>query len=260
MMAALKAEFRKLLTVRSTYVIALVAFALLAFVSVYVEGYKNGITTTLQGGSLFLAGSIVQHSSLLSIFGAIVALLLATHEYRYNIIMYTLTLARRRSGVLVAKIVAVATYVLVLSLAGGLVGLAGMLIGLHFSGYSLPPQDISLLTYLAKMLVYCEGWGLAGLLLGVLLRNQVAALAVLFIVPGTVEGLLGLLLKEHSVYLPFSALSQVISPPVLQGAVPRMAEPAQITLSPIAGALVFAAYLVVAWAIAWFLFLRRDAN
>jgi ABC-type transport system involved in multi-copper enzyme maturation permease subunit len=261
MIPALKAEFRKLLTVRSTYVIALVAFALLTFVSLYVEGYKNGIAVTAPGGSLFLAGSIVQHSSILSIFGAIVALLLATHEYRYNTVMYTLTLVRRRSNVLVAKIVAVVAYVLVLGITGGLIGLAGMIIGLHLSGHGLPMQDLSLSTYFAKLLVFCEGWGLTGLLLGILLRNQVAALAVLFIVPNTVEGLLSLLLKEHSVYLPFTALSQVVSPPVLAGAVPRqMAESNTITLSPLQGTLVFAAYLVAVWAITWGLFLRRDAN
>ena len=260
MIAALKTEFRKLLTVRSTYVIALVAFALLTFVSLYVEGYKNGGLVTGPGGNLFLAGSIVQHSSILSIFGAIVALLLATHEYRYNTIMYTLTLARRRSNVLAAKLVAVVTYVFVLGVLGGLIGLAGMIIGLHLSGHSLPPQDLSVLTYFAKLLVFCEGWGLTGLLLGILLRNQVAALAVLFIVPNTVESLLSLLLKEHSVYLPFTALAQVISPPVMAGATPRMAESGSIVLSPVKGALVFSAYIAAAWVVAWMLFMRRDAN
>ena len=112
MIPALKAEFRKLLTVRSTYFITLFALALLTFISLYVEGYKNGKDSVAAGGSLYLAGSITQHSGILALFGAIVALLLLAHEYRYSTIVYTFTNARSRSKVLLAKMIVVFTYVL----------------------------------------------------------------------------------------------------------------------------------------------------
>ena len=259
MFRALKAEFRKLLTIRSTYVVAGIAYLLLAFVSLYVEGYKNGPLNTVGAGApLYLAGSIVQHSNILSIFGAIVALLLVTHEYRYSTIIYAFTNTNRRSKVLAAKIVSVASYVFLLVVIGDILGFLFMLAGLHLAGGHLPTQDINLWAYGAKSLFFCEGWALAAMLFAVLLRNQVAALAVLFIVPNTVEGLLSLLLKDKTVYLPFSALSQVISPPTIAGAIGRH-ENLTGSLTPLHGALLFAVYLAGSWIVAWILFIRRDA-
>jgi ABC-2 type transport system permease protein len=258
MMPTLRAEFRKLLTVRSTYVITGIAFVLLVFIAFYGEGYRGGSEAVAGiGASLFLAGSITQHSTILSIFGSIVALLLLTHEYRYNTITYTLTAANRRSKVLAAKIITMAVYVLGLVIIGGLLGLGCMVIGLHLAGQSLPHQDISLLVYFGKMLFFCEGWAMAALLLAALLRNQIAALAVLLIAPNTVEGLLSLLLKQNAKYLPFSALQQVISAPTIQGLSGLLSGN---DLSPLKGGLVFGAYLVAGWIIAWVLFLYRDAS
>jgi len=45
MIPALKAEFRKLLTVRSTYVITGLALLAIGFVSLYAEGIKGGVLT-----------------------------------------------------------------------------------------------------------------------------------------------------------------------------------------------------------------------
>lgn len=255
MIPALKAEFRKLLTVRSTYVIPLIAYALLAFVSFYIEGYKNGKDNTsgpLAGS--FLSNSLVQHASVLSVFGAIVALLLLAHEYRYNTIMYSLTIVNRRSKVLLGKIITIIIYTVVFVLIGDAIGLAGITLGAHFAGVSIPHQNLALLEYFIKSLVFCEGWALAGMLFVALLRNQVAAIVVLFVVPSTVESLLGLLLKENAKYLPFMALSQVVA----------VHFPGEVTLfgtlTPVQGALIFLAYLSGVWAIAWVLFLKRDAN
>ena len=259
MLAALKSEFRKLLSVRTTYVIAAIAFALLAFVSFYIEGYRNGAVNTVgEGAHLFLAGSIVQHANVLSIFGAIVGLLLVTHEYRYSTIVYSLTIVNRRSKVLTAKIVAIVSYVFALVLIGDALGFACMLLGLHVTGHALPSQELNLLEYFTKTLLFSEGWALAATLFAVVLRNQVATIAVLFIVPNTVEGLLSLLLKQNTVYLPFTALSQVVSPPTIGGAIGRHLNETG-SLSPVQGGLLFFSYLLGAWIIAWVLFVRRDA-
>ncbi len=260
MIPALKAEFRKLLSVRSTYVIPLIAYALLAFVLLYIQGYRNGPANTKGfAANLFLANSIVQTGAILSIFGAIVALLLMTHEYRYNTIMYSLTIANRRSKVLLGKVVAIFSYIVAFVALGNLVALGSLLVGLHVSGSTLPHQDFTLLHYFAQTLFYSEAWAFVGLLLAVVLRSQVATIAVLFIVPNTVEGLLSLLLKENSKYLPFTALSQVVAPPAItHGIGTRLVQPASWT--PPEAALLFLAYLLAAWVIAWILFLKRDAN
>lgn len=259
MIPVLKSEFRKLLTVRSSYVIAGIALALLAFVSLYISGYKNGpLNIVGPGEHVFLAYSLVQHANVLSIFGALVAMLLLTHEFRYNTIMYSLTIINRRSKVLAAKIIAVLTYTFALSLVGTIFGFLCMIVGLSLSGHTLPPQTIDYFDYFRKLLFFCEGYSMAALFLAAVLRSQVATIAVFFIVPGTVENLLGLLLKDKTVYLPFSALNQVIQPPALAGLTPESSPLGSLT--PGQGALVFLAYLVVAWIIAWILFLRRDAN
>lgn len=259
MIPALKSEFRKLLTVRSSYVIAGIALALMAFVSLYIEGYKNGpLNIVGPGERVFLAYSIVQHANVLSIFCALVALLLLTHEYRYNIIMYSLTATNRRSKVLAAKIIAALTYTFVLSLVGTILGFLCMMFGLHLSGHALPAQTIDYVDYFRRLLFFSEGYTLAALFLATVLRNQVAAIAVFFIVPNTVESLLSLLLKDKTVYLPFSALGQVIQPPALAGVIREVSGLGSLT--PGQGALVFLAYLIGAWIVAWVLFLRRDAN
>lgn len=259
MISALKSEFRKLLTVRSSYVIAGIALALVAFVSLYIEGYQNGpLNTTGPGAHVFLAYSIVQHANILAIFSALVALLLLTHEYRYNTIMYSLTIINRRSKVLASKIIAVVVYTFVLALIGAVLGFVCMVIGLHLSGHALPAQTIDYFDYFRRLLFFCEGYTLAALFLAAVLRNQVAAIAVFFIVPSTVESLISLLLKDKTVYLPFTALGQVIQPPALSGLTREISSRGSLT--PGQGTLVFLAYLVAAWIIAWVLFLRRDAN
>lgn len=256
MIPALKAEFRKLLTVRSTYVITGLTFLAMGFVSFYAEGLKGGVRTG-PGANLYLASSITEHSTLLSLLGALVALLLFTHEYRYNTIMYTLTAASSRTKVLLAKTIAVATYIFGFVIISGGIGLLGMIMGMAMAGHALPHQDLSILVYFGEMLFYCEGWALAALLFAALLRNQVAAVAVLLIAPNTVEALLSLFLKQHTVFLPFTALNQVIvGPSQLEFSAPS----ATGTLPPIKGALVFLAYLVAGWLVTWYLFVRRDAN
>lgn len=270
MTAAIKAEFRKLLTVRSTYVIALIFLLLSAFFSFYVHGYKDSaaVSGTLSGASrmdhagasLFVSGAITQIASVTSVAGALIALLLLAHEYRYNTIIYTLTASNRRSKVLAAKIIAVLSFVLVYSVIAAAISLALVWAGAALAGNSLPPQDINLLTFFAKCVFFCEAYALAGLLFIALIRNQIGAIAALLILPNTIEGLLTLLLKHNAVYLPFTALTQVIQSPTVQGAAPVHPDPNNLMLSPLKGAIIFSIYLLVGWSIAWYLFLKRDAN
>lgn len=270
MTAALRAEFRKLLSVRSTYVISLIFLLLCVFFAFYVHGYKDSSAVNLMGqspmeraaASLFVEGAITQIASVLAVAAALIALLLLAHEYRYNTIVYTLTATNRRSKVLAAKIIAVLSYVLVYAVVGTAIALAMVWAGAAAAGHPLPHQDLNYPVFFAKIVFYCEAYALAGLLFITLIRNQVGAIAALLILPNTVEGLLTLLLKHNAVYLPFTALSQVVQSPTIKGAV--AVHPARDALSgslpPATGAWVFGVYLVFFWIIAWVLFLKRDAN
>ena len=107
-MQTFKSELKKILTIRSTYILTVGFFLLTATVAFYVHGYKNSSADAAGGASsnIFVASSITQISTTLSVAGAIIALLLAAHEYRHNTIVYTLTASNSRTRVLLSKIAA----------------------------------------------------------------------------------------------------------------------------------------------------------
>lgn len=247
MMATLKAEFRKLLTVRSTYIITAFVTALVIFIAFYVEGWR------LNGASLHdptqLAADVTGALNI-TLFGAIVAILLMTHEYRYDTIMYTLTSSNSRSKVLWSKFIVVSAYALFLAVLIGVLSPVMSYLGVHAHGHALVPQTLHYGNLAWRSLFFGWGYGMAGLLLAALTRNQVASIAALFVIPDLAEQLLSLLLKHNTVYLPFSALNQVIGNTDMRSG----------SLSPGKAAGVYCIYLVIGWIVAWILFLKRDAN
>jgi ABC-type transport system involved in multi-copper enzyme maturation permease subunit len=274
MRGTLKSEFKKLLSVRSTYILMLGFLLLSAFFAFYVHGFKDSQSQHLilnghspkdqAAAALFAASSITQIASVISVAAALIALLLLAHEYRYNTIVYTLTASNRRSKVLAAKIIAVLCVVFVYCLVATAISLALVWAGAAAAGYPLPHQDINFIVFFAKCLFYCESFAMAGLVFIAIIRNQIGAIAALLVLPNTVEGLLSLLLKQNSVYMPFTALSQVVQGPTVHIAGAPPAHPARDmatgSLTPGKGALVYLAYIVGAWIVAWYLFLKRDAT
>jgi ABC-type transport system involved in multi-copper enzyme maturation permease subunit len=250
MSPTLKAEFRKLLTVRSTYFITGLLTILTIFVAFYLEGWRlsgTGLHDPTQ-----LAGDVTGALNV-TVFGAIVAILLVTHEYRYNTIMYTLTSANRRVKVLIAKFIVVSLYAIFLALLVGILSPVMAYLGVHAHGHMLAPQMLHYGDLAWRSLFYGWGYAMAGLLLALLTRNQIASIVSLFLIPDLVEQLVGvLILKHNSAYMPFNALSQVLNGPG--------SGPLSSTMSPLKAAGVYCIYVVVGGAIAWVLFLKRDAN
>jgi ABC-type transport system involved in multi-copper enzyme maturation permease subunit len=246
MMAAIKAEFRKLLSVRSTYGLVGIAALFTLLYAGYIQGFRLTGKDLLDPNLLNndVTGAL---GSLPIVLSAIVAILLMTHEYRYNTIMYSLTSSNSRSKVLFAKIVAVTGFALVVTAFIGVLSPLVSLIGIHLHGNTLGPQVINYASLIPRALF--SGWSyiMAALLLAALLRNQIAAIVSLFAIP-IVEQILVLLLKKNAVYLPFTAQGEVLTPPHT-GSITYMH-----------AAIVFASYLIVGWIVTWILFLRRDAN
>lgn len=266
MNATLAAEFKKIFTVRSTYILSIGFFLLTVFLAFYIQGFKNSddVVAAAPGANLFLAGTITQIANVIQLAGTFIALLLLGHEYRYNTIIHTILASNSRSKVLASKIIAILTYVFFYSAAVTVIALWLMWAGVAANGHHLPHQHINYLTYVIKSVVFSEAYAMAGLLIVALIRNLIGSFIVLLVVPNTIEGLLSLLLKQHSIYMPFTALQEVVQPPVVNGLSigAHGARDASINtghLSPVHGALVYLAYLVVVWAIAWYLFLKRDA-
>src|SRR5579884_3977661 len=111
MINSLKAEFRKLLTVRSTYFIFLISLVIV----VLVAGYGNGIR--VDANKLHDTGFLATEASSAVVFDgvllAIAGLLLLAHEYRYNSILYTLTSSNSRVKSLLAKFMTVTVFTLI---------------------------------------------------------------------------------------------------------------------------------------------------
>jgi len=255
MLATLKAEYRKIFSVRSTYIISTLGLLLVGgLLSFYVEGYwgKSGSAA----GNLMpsaLNEIAMNAFSTISIFVAIIALLQVVHEYRHNTIMYTLTIANSRTKAFAAKVFALISFTTVFVLFCTAVCVGLYLLGVELRGATLPEQVIDWNSIVGRGVFYNIAYTMLGIIIAYLSRNIAAAIAILLIVPTTVEPLLGLLLKSKAIYLPFAALEKVImiegSPAFVQG-----------ELSVSKALAVATGYLVVGILITWQLFLRRDAN
>jgi len=249
----LSSEFRKLLTVRSTYVITVLACLLTLFMSFFIEGYKGlnvppgGYTThkltELVFNTPFVAGQ----------FGVIVAILLMIHEYRHNTITYTLTAANSRLKVLIAKIIVISVYGAILAVLLAGLSIGGFHVGLAMRGVSLVPQQFALISVFARCVFYAVGFILFGLAVAVLVRNIAFAIVIMFMAPGTIEPLLGFLLKDNAAYLPFTLLGKVVAT-TSQANVPGK------EVEPLRAAFLFTLYLILFWIITAWVFERRDAS
>lgn len=245
MIPAIKSEFRKLLTVRSTYVVLLFALLIVGLFAFWANGYKVDPKALVTPD--FLQSQTIDGISALGLIGAIVTVLLLTYEYRYNTITYALTSTNQRAKVLAAKVIVASCFALLFTaIMAALVPLA-IWLGTSLRGLTIAPQVFAYSDVAWRLLFYGWGFGMTGLLLAALIRSQIGAIASLLLLPGVVEQLFGLLLKSNSKYLPFTSLDAVI-------------HPLDNVLSSAKGAVVFSIYLVVGWLIAFILFVRRDAN
>jgi ABC-2 type transport system permease protein len=245
----IRSEFKKVFTVRSTYVVFGLILVLLVFFSFYVGGWDSQKSDLANRFRLFTIDQ--QAVNFLAIFPALIGMLLFTHEFRFNTISYSLTLSNSRSKVLLAKVIVVSTIAIATAL---IVGIASPLLakwGIHAHNLKLIKQNFSVGSFAWRSLAYGWGFAMAGLVIAGLVRNQIGSIVTLFIVPGTVEGLLSIWLKNNTVYLPFSALHQMLG---VGG------EGSGSNLSPEHALLIFLGYLIVGGSIAWGTFLKRDAS
>jgi ABC-type transport system involved in multi-copper enzyme maturation permease subunit len=249
MMSSLKAELRKIWTVRSTYATLIFCLVIMGIYAFWAEGIKAGDGTRAVTDPHKVAFLIRDAVSNLAFFGGLVAILSLANEYRYGTIMYTLTSSKSRGQILLSKIIAVTIFSIIFTLFVAILSPIMMYAGITIKGLSLAHQ-----LYPADLIwrVFFGSWGYAmiGLLLASFIRQQVGTLATFFAFPLFLEALLGLVLKDNRIYLPFTALQQVTN---LEG------NDLHHVLSPGKAALVVVAYLLVGWAISWALFLRRDA-
>lgn len=254
MIPAIKAEFRKLWTVRSTYVLFAVAFALVMLFAFYVEGVKAPPGAAYDTDKL--AGEVINAVMTVSVIGALAGVLLMTHEYRYNTIMYTVTSSNSRIKTLLAKFIAVSVFSILFTATFALLSPCMTWLGMSIKGMTLVPQHIDIFSLVWRALFVGWAFQMIGLVTAALLRNQIGTIVVLLMTPSTAEPLMGLLLKHNAFYLPFSAITQVLQHRTT-GTSP---ETIHIAMSYGKAAIVVLIYLSVLWVAAALLFKWRDAN
>jgi ABC-2 type transport system permease protein len=246
MIQTIKAEILKVFTVRSTYIYFGIIFILLLFFGFYVSGWK--IDYSDLHNPTTLVNDVYGAVSVVSIFIGLIAILLMAHEYRFNTILHTLTLTNSRSKVLLAKVLVVSGLAIISTLIISILAPLLTVWGVHAHHLRLVHQNIPYLNTLWRSLFYGWGYTMLALLIAVIIRNQIGSIVTLLVVPGTVEGLIGLILKKNIVYLPFDALKTVVGNGQYSN-----------SITPEHAALVFAAYIIGGGIIGWVLFLRRDA-
>lgn len=255
MFATLKSEFLKLITVRSTYILTSLVFVGVFLLSYFVFGREQDAMFAGVGNPLFLRDTMYAMIGVFATFAAIIAILLVTHEYRYNTISYTLTATARRLKVLSAKKIVLIGYTVVVGALVALIAYIGAKAGVSSTGAELVPQSIPVWETIWQFGAYVIAYSMIGFVLGLLLRGVVGAIVIFFMFP-IAEQMLSLVLKDNTKYLPFQALERVAATPgsVVSGAT------AGGELTSLAALGVVALYLVVVGTIATVLFIRRDAN
>ena len=249
MIASLRSEFRKMLSVRSTYYILGIILAILGFFGFFISGYRADKAALADPTKL--AHDVTGAITLLAVVISIVGILLVTHEYRHNTIVYTLTAARSRSTVLWSKIITVSVFAVIMTILIGILAPATAALGVHFAGHHLVPQQLPVWDLFWRTVFMGWGFSMFAIILAFIIRNQIGVFVAVLLIPSTVENLLGLLLKNNVVYLPFSALSSVLD---------KVTTTPYPVISHQKAALIALAYILAGWVVAWVLFLRRDAN
>jgi ABC-type transport system involved in multi-copper enzyme maturation permease subunit len=243
MIPALRSEFRKVVTVRSTYFILLGCVAIELLFAFYAGGIKASPSDLRN--PLMLSQQITAAVNFLSIILALVGVLLVTHEYRYSTILYTFTAARRRSTVFFAKLFVIAVFVFIFVLFFGFLSPVLSTLGVQAGGHHMIHQIIPYKDLAWRMAYTGVGFSVYAFILAVIIRAQIGAAISIFLIPSTIEPLLGLILKSKQIYLPFSALNGVLI---------------ENKLSYGTAAYVSAIYMAVGLLVAWVLFTRRDTN
>ena len=241
MLNSLRAESRKLFTIRSTYVLFALAVLLMGVITLYYATYRSEVVPLVE----VLHNSV----SLGVLFCCFTVTLLMANEYRYSTIVHTLTSNARRGRVLLAKILAVTLFSAAYSIVLVLVTAGSYVLFLMVFGSGLPPLGTSLLPITGTLFLYFIGYALFGLIIATVVRSVVATIGIVFSMSLVIEPLLGLMvLHENAKYLPFASLDAMVGN--AHGF--SLTSGNAIAMSGI--------YVVAGLLVAWALFKLRDAN
>jgi len=244
---ALKLEWLRLRTVRSSWLIAALALVSSGGLGLAVAWSGRSSVTVDLAASVVNPGQPAPTASLLGLLGV----LAWGHDYRYRTIQPILLVQPDRARLAQARFVVVTVVTGAVAVAAvGLAALAGVLAtGGDLAGRLAEPPLPRMLVGSVLLGIGCAWFGMA---VAALLRSLPAAVAVLFAVPAMVEPLGGLGLAHlhggAEGWLPFHAVGQVTARHQMSNWPP----------APVGGAL-FLAVMLALVGVAGVAFTRRDA-
>jgi ABC-2 type transport system permease protein len=208
----IRAEFRKLRTVRSTWL-------LLGIAQLIVIGGVSGLMLQ-RDDPTSLAGQrgAFGHVGLVALFSLLLGIMAMAGEYRHRTITDTFLAVPRRSRLVGAKLVVGAAAGLVFGVVASLTALVTTEIWLSAKGSALSGD-------VWRTVLGGIGWNVAfaalGVGLGALITNLIAAVTTALAWLALVEGIVGQLAGGAAKWLPFalgSAVEGISGPPAWQAA------------------------------------------
>ena len=255
MIDALRFEWVRILTLRSTYwligLAVLLSGVIALIIAVATRNDPDRLNVVTVGNILTGGGSFA--IPFIPIFVAIIGVFATGHEYRHGTIQPTLMAIPQRSTLLTAKIVLVALSVAI-----------NYVIGLLFWGEAPNLGADPLNQALPGYVVYAILYTVLGLALGLLFRGVPTALVILLVFPLVVEILIVSLSTVPALdwlvpvvkFLPFTAgglMMAMETPDFGPGA------PDYDFFSRWASGGIFAIFVALILALAWVLFQKKDA-
>jgi ABC-2 type transport system permease protein len=206
----LRAEVRRLRATRSTTIslLTVLAFtALIAVATVLLAGHQQNGPLTAHS----LDDSVRAPARVLGFVLLLIGVLASAGEHRHHTVVPTLLAEPRRNRVVAAKVAAIAGLgaVAALSVAALVAAVSVPMLATH----DAPAQHLAgVPAGVLAMVVTAAGYGVIGVALGLLLRNQTAALVTALVWQFVVEGILPVVLNAPHLptYLPGGAVSSLV--------------------------------------------------
>ncbi len=210
---AIKAEIRKLFTVRLWWGMAIAVVVIAAGLAALFAGVieKNDNSSYDIARTAYTAGAGFGYLLLL-----VIGIMTIGMEYRHKTITSALLATPNRVNLIMAKVVALIVFGVLYGVLYVLAALAGGAAVLASRGVAIFPQPGDMTRTLLLMLLVLALWALIGLGIGILIPNQVAAILVGVALAFIVEPIVGNILanvswgEAVSKYFPSRATSAIL--------------------------------------------------
>lgn len=272
MIDALRYEFVRLRTIRSTYWLIGIALGFQLLMS-FIIAWRLPSSGPLSGGDepFAILVTIGASAGFAPLFIAYVIGLTGVftmgHEYRHGMIRATLTALPSRTSVYAAKVVVTAVVSALAALGCVLLALVGALV----FGVGMP-SFAAFRSITVGTMVFAVLFALSGLAYAAITRSQTAAVALLLLVPSVVETIIkAIILAIHAAsddptgkgglvhvlkFLPYDAGGQMYTRLSIGDLLEFFGV---VPFGPVGGGLVMGTYVAVLLGVGGVLFLRRDA-